>query len=140
MRIAISEVGRVLDKGGKAIYVVGEHSMRGTYIRNSIVVFQLADLAGLTLEKRSTRNLPPKSPLYAATSCKGRHAGWENEARGNPDLHEIGQSTNLRDQSSEVGQNPGNESRANGARPPEVTDGSGASVHLLGSKSPVMSI
>jgi SAM-dependent methyltransferase len=58
MRIAISEVGRVLDRGGRAIYVVGENSMLGTYIRNSIVVCQLAEMAGLILEKRSTHALP----------------------------------------------------------------------------------
>lgn len=58
MRKALSEVGRVLDDGGKAIYVVGENTVRGTYIRNSILVCEVAKLAGLTLDSRRTRALP----------------------------------------------------------------------------------
>src|SRR5262249_56741302 len=33
MRGAIAEVGRVLAKAGRAVYVVGENTLRGTYIR-----------------------------------------------------------------------------------------------------------
>ena len=58
MRGALSEVGRVLDRKGKAIYVVGENTVRGTYIRNSTVVCEVAKLAGLTLDSRRTRTLP----------------------------------------------------------------------------------
>ena len=58
MRDAISEVGRVLTDKGKAVYVVGENTVRGTYIRNSTVVCELAKMAGLTLESRLTRTLP----------------------------------------------------------------------------------
>ena len=58
MREAVGEVGRVLDGGGKAIYVVGENTVRGTYVRNSILVCEVAKLAGLTLQSRHTRTLP----------------------------------------------------------------------------------
>lgn len=58
MRGAISEVGRVLSDTGKAVYVVGENTLRGTYIRTSTIVSKLAELAGLTLKKRVTRMLP----------------------------------------------------------------------------------
>jgi len=58
MRDAISEVGRVLADKGKAVYVVGENTMRGTYIRNSTVVSELAEMAGLTLNSHRTRTLP----------------------------------------------------------------------------------
>ncbi len=58
MRDAIKEVGRVLADSGKAVYVVGENTVRGTYIRNSTVVCELAELAGLELESRRTRTLP----------------------------------------------------------------------------------
>lgn len=58
MRSAISEVGRVLTGAGKAVYVVGENTVRGTYIRNSAVVCQLAESAGLRLDSRRTRTLP----------------------------------------------------------------------------------
>ena len=55
---AVCEVSRVLAPGGKAIYVVGENTIRGTFIRNSTIVVHLAKLAGLHLRKRSVRHLP----------------------------------------------------------------------------------
>jgi SAM-dependent methyltransferase len=58
MRNAIHEVGRVLASKGKAVYVVGENTVRGTYIRNSTVVCELAEMAGLTLANSRTRTLP----------------------------------------------------------------------------------
>jgi hypothetical protein len=58
MRQAISEVGRVLSSTGKAVYVVGENTLRGTYIRTSVAVSKLAELAGLSLQERRTRTLP----------------------------------------------------------------------------------
>ncbi len=58
MRRAISEVARTLADKGKAVYVVGENTVRGTYIRNSTIVCQLAEMAGLTPDSRRTRTLP----------------------------------------------------------------------------------
>jgi hypothetical protein len=58
MRDSVKEAGRVLIDGGKAVYVVGENTVRGTYIRNSTMVCALAELAGLQLESRRTRKLP----------------------------------------------------------------------------------
>lgn len=58
MRDAIGEVGRVLADKGQAVYVVGENTVRGTYIRNSTAVCELAKMAGLTLDSRRTRTLP----------------------------------------------------------------------------------
>jgi hypothetical protein len=58
MRGAIGEVGRVLSKTGKAVYVVGENTLRGTYIRTSIIVTSLGELAGLCLKERRRRTLP----------------------------------------------------------------------------------
>ena len=58
MRVVFNEVGRVLSSNGKAVYVVGENMLRGTYIRTSVIVSKLADLAGLSLKERRTRTLP----------------------------------------------------------------------------------
>ncbi len=58
MRGAIGEVGRVLSRTGKAVYVVGENTLRGTYIRTSIIVTRLGELAGLCLKQRRRRTLP----------------------------------------------------------------------------------
>ncbi|HTC46594.1 MAG TPA: hypothetical protein VK722_04705 [Candidatus Aquilonibacter sp.] len=58
MRRAIKEVTRVLAPGGKAVYVVGENTVRGTYIRNSRIICKIACLCGLRFKDRSWRNLP----------------------------------------------------------------------------------
>ena len=58
MRGAISEVGRVLSTTGNAVYVVGENTIRGTYVRTSTIVLKLAELAGLSSKGRQTRGLP----------------------------------------------------------------------------------
>jgi len=55
---AVLEVTRVLAPGGKAVYVVGENTIRGTYIRNSRIVCEIATLCGLRLKERRVRNLP----------------------------------------------------------------------------------
>lgn len=58
MRRALTEVARVLKPGGDAVYVVGENTVRGTYIRNAAVVAAVAELAGLKLLERRVRTLP----------------------------------------------------------------------------------
>lgn len=58
MRLSLSETARVLVPGGKAIYVVGENTVRGTFIRNAIVVSAVAESVGLKLFARRTRKLP----------------------------------------------------------------------------------
>lgn len=58
MRRAVAEVGRVLSKTGRVVYVVGENTLRGTYIRNSVIVTKLAELAGLSIKERRRRTLP----------------------------------------------------------------------------------
>jgi hypothetical protein len=79
MRSAISEVGRVLSKGGKAVYVVGENTLRGTYIRTSAIITELAGLAGLSIAERRTRALPanrrympPPSTGYSGGAIEAR--------------------------------------------------------------------
>lgn len=55
---ALSEVSRVLKCRGRAVYVVGESTCKGTFIRNSEIVAAVADLHGLTLLSRQSRALP----------------------------------------------------------------------------------
>ncbi len=55
---AIQEVARVLAPGGKAVYVVGENTIRGTFIRNSRIVSELAKICGMRLRARRVRKLP----------------------------------------------------------------------------------
>ncbi len=58
MRESISEAARMLKPSGRAVYVIGENTVKGTYIRNSIIVLRVAELAGLRLRYRRVRNLP----------------------------------------------------------------------------------
>jgi DNA modification methylase len=58
MRNAMRETARVLAPGGTAVYVIGENTVRGTFIRNSKIVSAVAELCGLNLKKQQTRTLP----------------------------------------------------------------------------------
>jgi len=55
---AISEVSRVLRRGGRAVYVVGDSTVRGTFVRNSAIVSALAQRHNLSLISRHSRTLP----------------------------------------------------------------------------------
>jgi len=57
-RLLMRETARVLSPGGKAVYVVGENTIRGTYVRNSVVISAAAELCGLKQFARHTRKLP----------------------------------------------------------------------------------
>ncbi len=59
MRGAIKEAARIVSRKGRIVYVVGENTIRGTYIPNSSILLALAKDAGLKLRRRSTRALPP---------------------------------------------------------------------------------
>ncbi|SDT34451.1 hypothetical protein [Bradyrhizobium canariense] len=58
MRCAVHEAARVLAPGGKAVYVVGENTVRGTFIPNAKIVSAVAELCGLKTESRRARQLP----------------------------------------------------------------------------------
>jgi DNA modification methylase len=54
----LAEVSRVLRKGGRAIYVVGDSKVRGTFVRNSKIVEAVAEEHGLKLHSHYSRALP----------------------------------------------------------------------------------
>jgi DNA modification methylase len=58
MGLALNEVSRVLRVGGRAIYVVGDSTVRGTFVRNSSIIATLAQDRGLKLQSRQSRALP----------------------------------------------------------------------------------
>lgn len=58
MRGAIEEAARVLSPDGRAVYVVGENTVRGTFIPNARIVTAVAELAGLKVDDRRARQLP----------------------------------------------------------------------------------
>lgn len=55
---ALAEVSRVLRASGRAVYVVGDSTIRGTFIRNSAIVVAVAEVHGLALHSRYSRALP----------------------------------------------------------------------------------
>lgn len=76
---SLAEVSRVLKSGGRAVYVVGDSTVRGTFVRNSAIVAAVAERSGLETEYRKSRELPanrrymppPKRGAEAA-SIEGR--------------------------------------------------------------------
>ncbi|MCE9556601.1 MAG: hypothetical protein K8T91_24895 [Planctomycetes bacterium] len=55
---SLSEVSRVLRRDGRAVYVVGDSTVKGTFIRNSAIVQAVAEEHGLKLQSRHSRALP----------------------------------------------------------------------------------
>lgn len=58
MQKALEEVTRVLRRGGRAVYVIGDSMTRGTFIRNSSIVKAVAERCGLELLSKHSRSLP----------------------------------------------------------------------------------
>jgi hypothetical protein len=55
---ALAEASRVLKKGGRAVYVVGDSTIRGTFVRNSEIVALVGKRHGLSIDSRHCRTLP----------------------------------------------------------------------------------
>lgn len=72
---ALSQVSRVLRSGGRAVYVVGDSTVRGTFISNSSIIEAVAADHGLKLRSRESRVLPanrrylPPPKLGASTAA-----------------------------------------------------------------------
>jgi hypothetical protein len=70
---ALREVKRVLAPRGQAVYVVGENTIRGTYVPTGRLVVRLAANAGLQLVSRRFRDLP-SNRRYLPPPGPGRSA------------------------------------------------------------------
>ena len=81
MRIALQEASRVLVPGGRAVYVVGDSTIRSTYVRNSVVVEAVAKIAGLCLQDRYSRLLPPNRRYLPPPSKKRSGEGMDVRMR-----------------------------------------------------------
>ncbi len=58
MSLALAQVSRVLRACGRAVYVMGDSTIRGTFVRNSAIVAAVAEEHGLLLHSRYSRALP----------------------------------------------------------------------------------
>jgi hypothetical protein len=75
----LAESARVLRRGGRAVYVVGDTTNRGTFIRNSAIVSRVAQKHGLSLVSRqwrclpaNRRYLPPPKPSTSSATMDAR--------------------------------------------------------------------
>ena len=75
MHRIVGETARVLASGGRAVYVIGENTVRGTFVRNSRIVEALASEAGLRAASRSSRKLPDRRRYLPPPSARGTALG-----------------------------------------------------------------
>ncbi|MBV9159867.1 MAG: hypothetical protein JO019_04695 [Candidatus Kaiserbacteria bacterium] len=80
MRESVREVARVLAPKGKAVYVVGENTLKGTYIRNSALMKEVAEQAGLAFRGQQVRILP-NNRRYLPPPTKKRAADLDVRMR-----------------------------------------------------------
>ena len=78
---ALAEVSRVLRVGGQAVYVVGDSTVRGTFIRNSSIVSAVAEERGLTLHSRHSRALPANRRYMPPPKRDGSTAAMDARMR-----------------------------------------------------------
>jgi DNA modification methylase len=81
MRQAMREVARVLAPGGKAVYVIGENTIRGTYVPNSEIISAVARLCGLNLKERHVRSLPANRRYLPPPSARNNSASLDTRMR-----------------------------------------------------------
>jgi len=74
----LDEMSRVLIPGGKAIVVVGDSTIRGTFVRNSELIRLLALRNGFRLLKRVSRDLL-RSRRYLPPPLDGRESARLDE-------------------------------------------------------------
>jgi len=77
---AMREVERVLVPGGKVFYVIGENTIRGTFVRNAKIITEVAQLCGLKFKKRSVRNLPANR-RYLPPPVRGKTESLDSRMR-----------------------------------------------------------
>jgi DNA modification methylase len=59
MDATLQEITRVLVPRGRALIVIGDSTIRGAYVRNSLALLALAKSCGLNVTKVTRRRLPP---------------------------------------------------------------------------------
>lgn len=78
---ALAEVARVLKDRGQAVYVVGDSTVRGTFVRNSTIVSSVAQRHGLVLEKKWSRDLPASRRYMPPPKTTAEQTSIENRMR-----------------------------------------------------------
>ena len=81
MKLTVGEAARVLASNGKAVYVVGENTIRGTFIPNATIVESVANIAGLRRVARTSRELPPNRRYLPPPLTESRIAAISRRMR-----------------------------------------------------------
>lgn len=81
MNQALSETARVLRSGATAIYVVGDSTIKGTFVRNSRIVLTLARRHGLSLVSRHSRSLPANRRYLPPPSAGSDESALDSRMR-----------------------------------------------------------
>jgi hypothetical protein len=78
---SLREVSRVLVHGGEAVYVIGDSTLKGTFIRNSRIVEHVGRLNGLKRTARVTRAIPPNKRYMPPPGANQAGAQMEGRMR-----------------------------------------------------------
>lgn len=78
---AFAEVTRVLRSGGRAVYVIGDSTVRGTFISNSAIVAAVAEEHGLNFRSRHSRKLPANRRYLPPPKQNGSAAALNSRMR-----------------------------------------------------------
>ncbi len=78
---AIGELHRVLVRGGRAVLVIGDCTMRGVYVRNSGAMAYLVERHGFEVARRRRRTLPPNRRYLPPPTSRGSGRMLRNRLR-----------------------------------------------------------
>lgn len=81
VRRVVGEPVRVLTDRGQAVFVVGENTVSGTFIPNSLIVNTLTDTAGLRCTTRCSRDLPANRRYLPPPSAQSKPVALNGRMR-----------------------------------------------------------
>ena len=81
MRRVVGEAARVLADDGQAVYVVGENTICGTFIPNSLIMEAVANTVGLRCTARRSRELPENRRYMPPPSTQPESAAFSRRIR-----------------------------------------------------------
>lgn len=81
LRRSVGETARVLAHDGRAVYVVGENTVRGTFIPNSLIVKAVASTVGLQCIGRRSRELPANRRYLPPPSTQSKLVAFDGRMR-----------------------------------------------------------
>ena len=74
-------MGRVLAPAGRAVFVVGENTVRGVFVRNARILERVAAEAGLACVAKTVRDLPPSRRYLPPPASAGGLAAMAGRMR-----------------------------------------------------------